>query len=38
MTEQLDLRAGAVLIFGHMRRQWPYLGGAVVFALVWTYR
>jgi ATP-binding cassette subfamily B protein len=36
MTEELDLRAGAALILGHMRQQWAPLGAAVFFALVWT--
>ncbi len=34
--EQLDLRAGAALIADQLRRQWLYLGCALVAALVWS--
>ena len=34
--EQLDLRAGAALIFHHVRRQWLHMGSGLLSALVWT--
>lgn len=34
--EQLDLRAGAALIFDHVRRQWLHMGSGLLSALVWS--
>ena len=34
--EQLDLRAGADLILGHLRRQWPFMAAALLAALGWS--